>query len=88
MNKANLTAITHLSSKTAEERLHADFSERVRSLLADGYCLRVRSERSGLLFARLHHMCNGNDIKIYGNYNPFVLRQFRNNILVHIQVYE
>lgn len=88
MSIASTKAKTPKCSKTPKERLHDDFSERVRSLIADGYCLRVRSEQDGFLFARLKHMSNGNEVKLYAAWWPCVLEQYTNKVLVHQQLYE
>lgn len=64
-------------------RLSNAFEERVRSLLDDHYCLRVKSRLSNIWFARLHHMSNGNDIVIKAFPLENRITQFTNRILTH-----
>lgn len=65
-------------------RVHKIFGERVRSLLEDGYCCRVKRESDTLLYARLKHMSNGNEIRIYGHPLSGGVEQYTNNILTFI----
>lgn len=65
------------------QRLSNVFEERVRSLLDDQYCLRVKSRLSNVWFARLHHMANGNDIVIKAYPLDHKIQQFTNKILTH-----
>lgn len=65
------------------KRLSSVFEERVRSLIDDQYCLRVKSRLSNVWFARLHHMANGNDIIIKAYPLDHKIQQYTNKILTH-----
>lgn len=69
------------------QRLSHDFDERVKSLKEDGYCQRVQVRSSSLLFARLKHMSNGNDIVISGDLERGSLIQKTNGIVKFIGAY-
>lgn len=69
------------------QRLSKEFDERVKSFLQDGYCKRVEVRTSTLLFARLHHMSNGNDIVISGDLERGGLIQKTNGIVKFIGAY-
>ena len=64
-------------------RLSNAFEERVRSLLDDHYCLRVKTRLSDIWIARLHHMANGNDIVIKAFPQEQRIIQFTNRIITH-----
>ena len=64
-------------------RLSNAFEERVRSLLDDHYCLRVKTRLSNIWIARLHHMANGNDIVIKAYPKQMILEQFTNKVCTH-----
>ena len=59
------------------------FDERVSSLLADGYCKRVDTRLPSIWYVRLKHMCNGNEIRLYGYPGRMLIRQVTNNIETH-----
>ena len=59
------------------------FEERIRSLLDDHYCLRVKTRLSNIWIARLHHMANGNDIVIKAYPKQMILEQFTNKVCTH-----
>lgn len=67
--------------------MRRDFGERVRSLLEDGYCVRTKGETPECLFARLHHMCNGNDIVIKVYKKRGLMTQHTNHVETHRNVY-
>ena len=64
-------------------RLSNAFEERVKSLLDDHYCLRVKTRLSNIWIARLHHMANGNDIVIKAYPKQMILEQFTNKVCTH-----
>ena len=64
-------------------RLSNAFEERVKSLLDDHYCLRVKTQLSNIWIARLHHMANGNDIVIKAYPLEQRIIQFTNRIITH-----
>lgn len=69
------------------QRLSKEFDERVKSFLQDGYCQRVKVCTSTLLFARLHHMSNGNDVIISGDLERLTLLQKTNGIIKYMTAY-
>lgn len=69
------------------QKLSKEFEERVKSFLQDGYCKRVEVHTNTLLFARLHHMSNGNDIVISGDLERGSLIQKTNGIVKFIVAY-
>lgn len=69
------------------QKLSKEFDERVKSFLQDGYCKRVEVRTSTLLFARLHHMSNGNDVIISGDLERGSLIQKTNGIVKFIRTY-
>lgn len=69
------------------QKLSKEFDERVKSLLQDGYCQRVKVCTSTLLFARLHHMSNGNDVIISGDLERLTLLQKTNGIIKYMTAY-
>lgn len=74
-----------MSQKHSNAVMLADYEERKRSLLADGYCLRFESCLVNGVMCRLHHMANGNDIvlKAIGT----TLTQLTNHVVTHAQRY-
>lgn len=64
-------------------RLSNAFEERIRSLLDDHYCLRVKTRLSNIWIARLHHMANGNDIVIKAFPLEQRITQYTNRIITH-----
>ena len=78
----------NISDDKAIFRMSREFTERVNSLLSDGY--RTRSKFSCNEFAqiRLHHMSNGNDIVIKADFRTMTITQWTNKIITHIQVYQ
>lgn len=64
------------------------FNERVRSLIEDHYCKRVDTRLPHLWFVRLHHMSNGNDVKLCGYPQSGIITQWTNHIETHREVIE
>ena len=64
----------------------ADYEERRRALLADGYRVRHETVLNDGVICRLHHMSNGNDIVLSAKQNELV--QKTNRIIVHRQFYD
>lgn len=58
-----------------------DYEERIRALVADGYCLRYDYRSPTLAMARLKHMANGNHVILKADYNCRKLTQHTNNVL-------
>lgn len=73
----------HPSSDNHIQRL---FGERVRSLLEDGFCLRVKSVSPTLLYAYLVHRFNGNHIKLYARPMAGTIEQYTNGLLKFLHV--
>lgn len=73
---------------SSNQRLAADYEERLSSLLADGYCKRFDHRGDYLWFAKLKHMANGNAVELKANFGLHTLSQHTNHILKHLQVYE
>ena len=69
------------------QRLSKEFDERVKSLREDGYCKRVEVRTNTLLFARLHHMSNGNDVVISGDLERMTLLQKTNGLVKFLAAY-
>lgn len=69
------------------QKLSKEFEERVKSFLQDGYCKRVEVHTSTLLFARLHHMSNGNDVIVSGDLERLTLLQKTNGIIKYMTAY-
>lgn len=69
------------------QRLSKEFEDRVQDLKNDGYCQRVKVCTSTLLFARLHHMSNGNDIVISGDLERMTLIQKTNGLVKFLAAY-
>lgn len=69
------------------ERFRQIFGERVHSLTEDGYQVRVSTDTPTLLFARLKHMSNGNEIILKGYPATLSITQRTNHVLKFIGVY-
>lgn len=78
---------TQMTRQRSEQRFRQIFGERVHSLTEDGYQVRVSTDTPTLLFARLKHMSNGNEIILKGYPATLSITQRTNNILKFIGVY-
>ena len=74
-----------MSPYFSDSRIFADYRERVRSLLSDGYRLRHETCVNGGVICRLHHMSNGNDIILSAIGSHLV--QKTNHVVTHEQQY-
>lgn len=64
----------------------ADYEERRKSLLADGYRQRHETILDYGAVCRLHHMANGNDIVLTAVH--YTLTQKTNGVITHQQTYD
>lgn len=78
---------SQMTRQRSEQRFRQIFGERVRSLTEDGYQVRVSTDTPTLLFCRLKHMANGNEIILKGYPATLSITQRTNNILKFIGVY-
>lgn len=76
-----------MSSKDVRFRISSDFTERISSLVADGFAVRHQTNCHEFLMVRLHHMSNGNDIILKADFRNSTLKQWTNQILTHSQDY-
>lgn len=78
---------SQMTRQRSEQRFRQIFGERVHSLTEDGYQVRVSTDTPTLLFCRLKHMANGNEIILKGYPATLSITQRTNNILKFIGVY-
>lgn len=78
---------SQMARQRSEQRFRQIFGERVHSLTEDGYQVRVSTDTPTLLFCRLKHMANGNEIILKGYPATLSITQRTNNILKFIGVY-
>lgn len=78
---------SQMTRQRSEQRFRQIFGERVHSLTEDGYQVRVSTDTPTLLFCRLKHMSNGNEIILKGYPATLSITQRTNNILKFIGVY-
>lgn len=78
---------SQMTRQRSEQRFRQIFGERVHSLTEDGYQVRVSTDTPTLLFCRLKHMANGNEIILKGYPATLSITQRTNNILKFISVY-
>lgn len=78
---------SQMTRQRSEQRFRQIFGERVHSLTEDGYQVRVSTDTPTLLFCRLKHMANGNEIVLKGYPATLSITQRTNNILKFIGVY-
>ena len=78
---------SQMTRQRSEQRFRQIFGERVRSLTEDGYQVRVSTDTPTLLFARLKHMSNGNEIILKGYPATLSITQRTNHVLKVIGVY-
>lgn len=75
-----------MNKAIVSSKMIADYEERRRALLADGYRVRHETVLNDGVICRLHHMSNGNDIVLSAKQNELV--QKTNRIIVHRQFYD
>ena len=78
---------SQMTRQRSEQRFRQIFGERVHSLTEDGYQVRVSTDTPTLLFCRLKHMANGNEIILKGYPATLSITQRTNNILKFIGIY-
>ena len=78
---------SQMTRQRSEQRFRQIFGERVKSLTEDGYQVRVSTDTPTLLFCRLKHMANGNEIILKGYPATLSITQRTNNILKFIGIY-
>lgn len=62
-------------------RLIREFGERIQALTDDHYCLRIKTETRELLFAKLKHMANGNQVTLTADLRTGELTQKTNGVV-------
>lgn len=78
---------SQMTRQRSDERFRQIFGERVHSLTEDGYQVRVSTDTPTLLFARLKHMSNGNEIVLKGYPLTQSITQHTNHVLKFLGVY-
>lgn len=78
---------SQMTRQRSEQRFRQIFGERVHSLTEDGYQVRVSTDTPTLLFCRLKHMANGNEIILKGYPATLSITQRTNHVLKFIGVY-
>ena len=74
-----------MNPKSISHKMIADYEERRKSLLADGYIQRHETILVNGVVCRLHHMSNGNDIILSAVSNKLI--QKTNHIVTYAQTY-
>lgn len=64
-----------------KSRLYHEFGERIQALTDDHYCLRIKTETRELLFAKLKHMANGNQVTLTADLRTGELTQKTNGVV-------